>query len=731
MTSTSDNPLDKNRFRTVSRDNDDDVAAVPSSSTLTDRIVEDNVNALIARNDDSGFIKVETSSIDDESSESESESEEAVRASDVSSKEYNKRENLSSNLAADSRDNVSSITNNNDADNNKILSSNDKVDERLPKKIERFGINGDAKSIDNNSSVSISDRKPRNISRDEVSDEETRSRSIFGKEDEDDFLARVVREYNRTREDFDLERSGMIGSSVKNVQNASFEDSIFDKNDATTSTKSSNVAESLQEIGKSYENAEKQKEAKNGSTDSRNDSVPSEDFEESDIEYENRHGGSKFQVNSLALVGSSEKYLTRIEEEESNETEPDNLVKAKNGKIEGNVEAMEHKSNSDKTDAKFVESSSEDESTDSNEISVRGMTRVSATAAKENETDVENVEERNVIGEKVENLFDDNGWVVTEEDSQPRINETINAPSLSLAHTENSEAFQNETDKTDYCIGYSKNDDDIFNETESESSSQSNELSIDWKKLSISHIDENNSTIGSNGWLVTDESKSESERIYSPIEAIHSHESPDTLSDDNSRFNISRIFLPSDEDSPDENITGENNSSPVDTKRGNETLGSSQSWLLLDEHEVDENDIDKGRVNDKILKDSSEKDSKELHENEQPSRIHNKLSPKKHNFSESTKENNDDPSSSSGTHNKENDYAEPVVEDVQLLRNKTKYDDVSTTKKQSTEIKDLEEYDGNGNDDDDEAPMNVPMKMVTTVFCVSVLCYSVLMNLFL
>lgn len=754
MTSKSDNPLDNNRFRIVSSDNgivDDDVATSASSAS-TDRIVEDNVNALTAR-DDAGLRDESVSGVDStvssdddssdstESSDSDSVSVETVRS--IVNVPSNDNKNYLDNLGnVESRDNASST----ELNNNKIVDSYGNA--MAPRRNVKYGMNGDADAINGKNGTdeeeTVSSTESGNSGPDEVelakenganskrNQVDGNGDSTGSQEDDeriDDFLSRVVRDYNRSREDF-TGVSGIIGSRVENHRNDAIDDSIHDKT-ATSGEYGASKNLNIRERSDKGETAPTASTGEAGGSSSKGSEGYSNNVD--------AHDAGKAEVNAMGFDEAGVRFLARIEEAaESNDAGEDNPTKGEEAQakvgIEVSREATVPESNSDNTDEKSTDSSEEestDTETESDESSEREAHDGASTVStrKKYDGDVETTETRNFVVEKVENLFDDNGWVVADEDA-----DTINAkttlrtsydPSIH-DHAREANADPEETDKTDFYNEESTRRREDSVETESETSI-GNDLSNDWKKSSSSRIRESGSTIGSNGWLVSEESGSESEITTSPIGGIPSLEASSHRTDDNSSLDISRMFLSSDEDSLREELR--DSLSRVDsTGSGGGSHGDDLSWVFLGDQETDNGQKD--RVSDEIIEDRRVVDSS--------SRINETLAPRENDSVISTGKDNEEASSRSlarAVDVGDDDNGAKLIGAVSQLRKNRGENGVGTaTRELSSASKDPEEHDGDragDKEDDDETPMNMPMQMVTTVFCVSVLCYSVLTNLFL
>lgn len=258
-----------------------------------------------------------------------------------------------------------------------------------------------------------------------------------------------------------------------------------------------------------------------------------------------------------------------------------------------------------------------------------------------------------IIDERsIEEMFDDNGWVITEQDLQQDLQPVSAIPS--------GFGFMVEDDYDGTRI-----EETISRIAEQEHDETSNDLEGTSARSSTAIDDETNppseqqasegpsrsrvyrqSSLGKNGWLVSDESESESERAVSP-----------------------GIEVPYDRD------VAQNEAS-----RGIEDSGIDENgWVILDDDDVDDDgDVDDGRIGERSAQESTIR-------------------------SQTT-----DLVTNTNTEN------------GALLAN------VSRSKgEQSGLLGESEETPPVA------ANLSIPVQMVTTVFCVSVLCYTVLTNLLL
>ncbi|KAL6423638.1 hypothetical protein ACFW04_010273 [Cataglyphis niger] len=256
-----------------------------------------------------------------------------------------------------------------------------------------------------------------------------------------------------------------------------------------------------------------------------------------------------------------------------------------------------------------------------------------------------------IIDERsIEEMFDDNGWVITEQDLQQDLQPVSAIPS----------GFRFMVDRVENDYDGTRIEETISRIAEREHDETSNDLEGTSARSSIAIDDETTppseqqasegpsrsrvyrqSSLGKNGWLVSDESESESERAISP-----------------------GIKVPYDRD------VAQNEAS-----RGIEDSGIDENgWVILD----DDGDADDGRIGERSAQEST------------------------------IRSQTIDLITNTNTEN------------GALLAN------VSRSKGEQSGL--LGEHE--------ETPpvaanLSIPVQMVTTVFCVSVLCYTVLTNLLL
>ncbi|XP_035719482.1 RING finger protein nhl-1-like isoform X3 [Vespa mandarinia] len=247
-----------------------------------------------------------------------------------------------------------------------------------------------------------------------------------------------------------------------------------------------------------------------------------------------------------------------------------------------------------------------------------------------------------------DDLFDDNGWLVTDQDLQTD-------GSTRSSKNQESNSFEVEDDrmieKASATIEETKRE-DILNSTKIPESSFRSRVY-------------RQSSIGKNGWLISDESESESERAISPAGS--------TKNTDNVR-NEEDVEITEEEDTK----------GSVESKKDNWSI-EENGWMIVNEDEST------GSIpNLSGYKDPSSSPEKTELKRGRSSTIRSQTTTDL--------------------------VTRANVENGALIAN--------ANRTKETERSDEHE-------DATDVDISIPMQMVTTVFCVSVLCYSVLMNLFL
>lgn len=256
-----------------------------------------------------------------------------------------------------------------------------------------------------------------------------------------------------------------------------------------------------------------------------------------------------------------------------------------------------------------------------------------------------------VLEEKsIEELFDDNGWVITEQDLQPgnRQTKSLQQPAASSS--------EEERDVSAKCFSVEEGVRGNENTIASNEVETSGESVISRSSQSSSRRYIGESSIGKNGWMMSDESESESERTVSPMD------------DATTRNREDDERMPSPSSLAEDGSDGKGGIGAE--KKKSSWTGDENGWVILN------------KVNDS----SSGKEGESMDE-------------------------------TSTIRSQTTDLvARTNVENGALVANAT----------QSKETESCNEHE-----DTPGVDITIPMQMVTTVFCVSVLCYSVLINLFL
>lgn len=256
-----------------------------------------------------------------------------------------------------------------------------------------------------------------------------------------------------------------------------------------------------------------------------------------------------------------------------------------------------------------------------------------------------------ILEEKsIEELFDDNGWVITEQDLQPgnRQTKSLQQPAASSS--------EEERDVSAKCFSVEEGVRGNENTIASNEVETSGESVISRSSQSSSRRYIGESSIGKNGWMMSDESESESERTVSPMD------------DATTRNREDDERMPSPSSLAEDGSDGKGGIGAE--KKKSSWTGDENGWVILN------------KVNDS----SSGKEGESMDE-------------------------------TSTIRSQTTDLvARTNVENGALVANAT----------QSKETESCNEHE-----DTPGVDITIPMQMVTTVFCVSVLCYSVLINLFL
>ncbi|XP_026668078.1 mucin-22 isoform X3 [Ceratina calcarata] len=304
-------------------------------------------------------------------------------------------------------------------------------------------------------------------------------------------------------------------------------------------------------------------------------------------------------------------------------------------------------------------SASENESTDSETDDQTAVSSIPSNSySKNNYSSLERYEDNSVkrrsssiLEEKsIEELFDDNGWVVTDQDLQTENPPRISGSFKSIERADSGDEKHNASNS----LADAKENDEITEDGKSLSVSDPS------KSLSRTRV-YRQSSIGKNGWLVSDESETESDRASSPVGRPTRREGKERNTEEALR-----------------NVETSEKAAILATedKRSNRKDSVERNGWVMILNEVNnastDRDIEGERTNE-------------------TSTIRSQTTP--------------------------TDLAvKSNVENGALFANAT----------QSKETESSNEHE-----DTPGVDITIPMQMVTTVFCVSVLCYSILINLFL
>jgi len=364
--------------------------------------------------------------------------------------------------------------------------------------------------------------------------------------------------------------------------------------------------------------------------------------------------------------------------EDEDEDGEDDESRDENCNVKKRKEGKKNDKDLDHEDGAGSDVNEENESSESDEeatILSAGSNTRGENSATPNDRYEEEPKRRSVsiIDERsIEEMFDDNGWVITEQDLQQDLQSDLQTTSANLPNVRSTSdsadrPFElSEGSAVDTSSRYDREDAAVTRSEEiiprksrdrdettgnlEGSSAQSTSIDDDIERTILTserRTSENplrsrvyrQSSLGKNGWLVSDESESETERTISPIEA-----SCDRDGDAENRS--ARAIEDSMMGSIDEN-----------------------GWVILN---GDRND----RVADRSAQESIRSTQTTDH------------------------------------------VAKSNIENGGLVAN--------ANRSKATEQSEPGEYEETPGTD-----ISIPMQMVTTVFCVSVLCYSVLTNLFL
>lgn len=379
---------------------------------------------------------------------------------------------------------------------------------------------------------------------------------------------------------------------------------------------------------------------------------------------------SDSESESDSESGSEEEGEVEDEEEDESRDENCNVKSEKRGegkKNDGNY--------GDQDSAKGEEKNKDSLSAESDEeavLSIGSNTQGEGSAMSDDryERDLKRRSASIIDERSIEEMFDDNGWVVTEQDleqdlqADPQIisaipldfKSTADRPSEETpdsigdpAATEGSIPRVAEERRDETSSNLEDFSASIIDDAEVVPSSERSDI------LPRSHV-YRQSSLGKNGWLVSDESESESDRTTSPIEA-------------SSGRGTARI---------------ESANGAVEIDGIEEYMGDidENGWVILDDDSDDDDDDD---VDGERLGDNSAQETTSTIRSRTTDLVNSKTN----------------------------------IENGALVAN------VVTRSKGTSDQSEPDEHE-----EASGASMSIPMQMVTTVLCVSVLCYSVLTNLF-
>lgn len=269
----------------------------------------------------------------------------------------------------------------------------------------------------------------------------------------------------------------------------------------------------------------------------------------SDEERKSRNGS---RYDSETDSDSGTESASETDEEEDQSRDENSNVKIKKtenpdkGEHNGRTSGNEAASNEDESEGSTGSESDDDETT---VLSVRSNQPTESNyIAVDRYDDTAKRRSSSITGEKsIEELFDDNGWVITEQDLQPegpqRISASLKAidhdvpdvstngsgkPSLSEHKQERSRKFGNTESANEADHSEENNDEDEGDyETESGKAPSMSESSDN----SPRNREHRQGSIGKNGWLVSDESDNESDRVASPTRKSKGREASEVKAD--------------------------------------------------------------------------------------------------------------------------------------------------------------------------------------------------------
>ncbi|XP_043597282.1 serine-rich adhesin for platelets isoform X1 [Bombus pyrosoma] len=233
------------------------------------------------------------------------------------------------------------------------------------------------------------------------------------------------------------------------------------------------------------------------------------------------------------------------------------------------------------------DTSSEDESTSSETDDQTTVLSVPSNSHSEDSyTVLERYDDRStkrrsssILDDKsIEELFDDNGWVITDQDLQAEKPRTISKGFKSIDRNDsgiNNENTDNESSSNDEKSNIL--DSDTMDKEDNERTENEKALSVSESSESLSRSRAyRQSSIGKNGWLVSDESETESDRATSPVEDAAIRTESDTT---DASKNVASI--------EDERMNDDDASTPMSTTVNEKKSESGKDSMVADS--VDEN----------------------------------------------------------------------------------------------------------------------------------------------
>ncbi|XP_076389245.1 tripartite motif containing protein thin isoform X5 [Megachile rotundata] len=227
---------------------------------------------------------------------------------------------------------------------------------------------------------------------------------------------------------------------------------------------------------------------------------------------------SRDESNIASDTGSSSGSDEETDEEEDESRDENSNIKKKTENTEKQNDGPTSEGKSDDSEEESTDSDSDDDSTVSN-----SPTNPPSENNYNSLDRYDNVKRRSssILEEKsIEELFDDNGWVITDQDLQPESPQRISESSKPIDQRDS--ASNIESTERERETGHESNDEENGRRLSMSGSSQNSSRSRVYRQ----------SSIGKNGWLVSDESENESDRATSPAENAERREMPERNADD-------------------------------------------------------------------------------------------------------------------------------------------------------------------------------------------------------